>query len=122
MVAEIFVFVFFFVFLEMEVQISGSQDSLESNEVEKRKVGLLRARVESEDPSSKVPDSPFLFLPFSLSLLLTHMGTSRLGIMEILKGKWERKRPRRKLDSSSGSSCCVLYGSTSWCREKGFVL
>ena len=67
----IFYFFLFFLFLEMEVEANGLQDSLESNEIEKRKVGLMRARVESADPSSKVlisPDSPFLF-PVSFSLL-----------------------------------------------------
>lgn len=53
MVAEIFYFFLFFLFLEMEVEANGLQDSLESNEIEKRKVGLMRARVESADPSSK---------------------------------------------------------------------
>ena len=41
-------------------------NGLESNEIEKRKVGIMRVRVESEDPSAKVhifPDFSSFFFP-----------------------------------------------------------
>lgn len=58
------------------MEANGLQDSLESHEIQKRKVGLMRARVESEDPSAKVPIS------LSFSLLLPHIGTAQLRMLE----------------------------------------
>ena len=98
------------------MEANGLQDSLESNEIEKRKVGLMRARVESADPSSKVlisPDSPFLF-PVSFSLLLTRMGTAHArntGSMECEKGnKKEKKRKEKKRKENF-----IFHFGFSWC-------
>ena len=108
----------------MEVEANGLQDSLESNEIEKRKVGLMRARVESADPSSKVlisPDSPFLF-PVSFSLLLTRMGTAHArntGSMECEKGnKKEKKRKEKKTLFFILGFHGVPCGSTRGCTDK----
>lgn len=38
--------------------------SMESNEIEQSKVGIMRALVEAEDPSAKVPSSLSLFFFF----------------------------------------------------------
>jgi hypothetical protein len=44
--------------------------SMESNEIEQSKVGIMRALVEAEDPSAKVPSSLFFgLLPFSFTSL-----------------------------------------------------
>nr|CAN59728.1 hypothetical protein VITISV_037736 [Vitis vinifera] len=73
----------------MEVEANGLQDSLESNEIEKRKVGLMRARVESADPSSKDLDD-FMIRRFlrardldidkASALLLKYLGWRRAFI------------------------------------------
>lgn len=51
--------------LENGVEANELQDSslkMESNEIEQNKVSIMRALVEAEDPSAKVP--PFSFRPF----------------------------------------------------------
>lgn len=52
--------------LENGVEANELRDSslrMESNEIEQNKVGIMRAIVEAEDPSAKVPH-PFLFRSF----------------------------------------------------------
>lgn len=67
------------------MEANGLQDSLESNEIQKRKVGLMRARVESEDPSAKVPIS--LLFPLFLFIVTTYWycPIKNAGTMENVK-------------------------------------
>lgn len=58
------------------VEAIEDQQSLESNEIEKSKVGIMRALVEREDPSSKVLNwilfRLFIWSPFLLLTLCFH--------------------------------------------------
>lgn len=58
--------------------------SMESNEIEQSKVGIMRALVEAEDPSAKVPSSLFFWLSSLLVFFTVGLFVGSIIIMGYL--------------------------------------